>query len=300
MVLEGIYGESSEDNGIKTLIHAIEQGMMIDTADVYGAGHNEELVSKANKQANRDAFIATKFGMVYEETQQGSEYPLGWGFPINVNGSKDYFNKCLEKSLKRLNVEAIDLMYAHFVDPNTAIEETISAMSEAVKQGKIKHIGLCNVSETQIREANQFHPITAVQNEYSLWNRGTEKIIPTLRELGIGLVCWSPLDAGFFAGEVQEIPEGDFRNNIPKFQGENFQKNLSSLNSLAEISKELEISQAQLALGWLLAQGDDIFPIPGTRKIDRIEENSKSLNVQLSDETLVKIKKLLDKKALRT
>ena len=196
--------------------------------------------------------------------------------------------------MKALDTEVIDLMYAHYPDPKTPIEETVGAMAEAVKNGKIKHIGLSNVAAEDVRRAHAVHPITAVQYEYSLWRREAEReLLPTLRELGIGLVCWSPLGAGFLTGNVDNIAEGDFRNNIPKFQGENLKINRERFEAVKRMALDLDSPPARLALAWLLHQGDDIFPIPGTRKIARIDENNQSIDLKLSEDTLRKLDDIL-------
>jgi len=294
MVLEGYYGESDDALAVKTLVYAIEQGMMIDTADAYGSGHNEELVGRAIKEARAEAFAATKFGIVHEEGQTGTKLLTGWGFSLNINGTKEYFNHCLEKSLKALDVDAIDLMYAHYLDPKTPVEETVGAMAEAVESGKIKYIGLSNVTAEEVRRAHAIHPITAVQFEYSMWRREAEaNLIPVLNELGIGLVCWSPLGAGFLTGGVDKVAEGDFRNNIPKFQGENLETNKDRFEPIRKIATEIDVSPAQLALSWLLHQGDNVFPIPGTRKIERINENNLSIKVELRDDVLKRLNEIL-------
>ncbi|GAK87542.1 aldo-keto reductase [Vibrio ponticus] len=291
MGLEGYYGASDDTQAVQTLVHAIEQGMMIDTADAYGAGHNEDLIKQALQQISHQnqqpAFIATKFGIVFEEDQTGSQLDTGWGFPLTINGTKEYVTRAIDQSLERLGVDSIDLLYAHYLDPNTPLEETIVAMAEAVKAGKVKAIGLSNVTADEILRAHAIHPISAVQYEYSLFRREAEsEILPAINQIGAALVCWSPLGAGFLTGQVQELDENDFRNNNPKMQGENFTSNLERLEAIKAIAQEYAITPAQLALAWLVAQGDNIIPIPGSRKISRIDENLKALNVKLSAETL--------------
>ncbi|WP_114766680.1 aldo/keto reductase [Vibrio rhodolitus] len=291
MGLEGYYGASDDTQAVQTLVYAIEQGMMIDTADAYGAGHNEDLIKQALQQINpqnqQPAFIATKFGIVFEEDQTGSQLDTGWGFPLTINGTKEYVTRAIDQSLERLGVDSIDLLYAHYLDPNTPLEETIAAMAEAVKVGKVKAIGLSNVTADEILRAHAIHPISAVQYEYSLFRREAEsEILPAINQIGAALVCWSPLGAGFLTGQVQELDENDFRNNNPKMQGENFTSNLERLEAIKAIAQEYAITPAQLALAWLVAQGDNIIPIPGSRKISRIDENLKALDVKLSAETL--------------
>ncbi len=287
MGLEGYYGESNDTQAVQTLLHAIEQGMMIDTADAYGAGHNEDLIKQALTKTNMPAFIATKFGIVFEEDQNGSQLDTGWGFPLTINGTKEYVTRAIDNSLERLGVEQIDLIYAHYLDPNTPLEETIAAMADAVKAGKVKAIGLSNVTADQIIRANAIHPISAVQYEYSLFRREAElDILPAINQIGASLVCWSPLGAGFLTGQVQQLDANDFRNNNPKMQGDNFASNLERLEAIKTIAAEYGITPAQLALAWLVAQGDNIIPIPGSRKTSRIDENLQALAVKLSDDTL--------------
>ncbi|MFM2624771.1 aldo/keto reductase [Vibrio owensii] len=290
MGLEGYYGESDDAVAVQTLVHAIEQGMMIDTADAYGAGHNEDLIKKAIVQTNQKAFIATKFGIVFEEGQTGSTLDTVWGFPLTINGTKEYVARAIDNSLERLGVEQIDLLYAHYLDPQIPLEETVAAMSEAVKAGKVKAIGLSNVTAEQVLRANEIHPISAVQYEYSLFRREAETdILPAVNQIGAALVCWSPLGAGFLTGQIKELDENDFRNNNPKMQGDNFTSNLARLEEIKNIAAEYDITPAQLALAWLVAQGDNIIPIPGSRKTSRIDENLGALNVTLSQETLAKL-----------
>jgi len=293
MGLEGYYGESDDTEAVKTLVHAIEKGMMIDTADAYGAGHNEDLIKKALEQTNEKAFIATKFGIVFEEGQTGSTLDTGWGFPLTINGTKEYVARAIDNSLERLGVDQIDLMYAHYLDPQVPLAETVSAMADAVKAGKVKAIGLSNVTSAEVLMADEIHPISAVQYEYSLFRREAENdILPAVKQIGASLVCWSPLGAGFLTGQVQELDENDFRNNNPKMQGENFTNNLQRLEEIKKIAGEYDITPAQLALAWLVAQGDNIIPIPGSRKTSRIDENLAALSVTLTEETLAKLDKI--------
>lgn len=287
MVLEGYYGQSEDESAIETLTYAIEQNMMIDTADAYGAGHNERLIQQAIKQSGKKAFVATKFGIVFEEGQTGTQLDTGWGFPLTINGAKTYIKRAIDNSLERLGVERIDLLYAHYLDPNTPLEETVSAMAEAVQEGKAKAIGLSNVTAEEIIRANEVHAISAVQYEYSLFRREAETdILPAVNSIGAALVCWSPLGAGFLTGTVEELDADDFRNHNPKMQGENFSNNLQRLEEIKKIASGLGVTPAQLALAWLIAQGDKIIPIPGSRKISRITENLAALDIRLSAETL--------------
>ena len=219
--------------------------------------------------------------------------PTGWGFSLNINGTPRYAHKALDASLKRLNVETIDLWYAHYLDPQTPVEETVGAMAEAVQEGKVRYLGLSNVTADEVRRAHTIHPISAVQYEYSLWRREAEtELLPTLRELGIVLVAWSPLGSGFLTGTVDRLNENDFRQNNPRFAGENLDTNRERFSQLMNVAEEFNISPAQLALAWLLHQGQDIFPIPGTRKAQRIDENAKALVVQLDATTLQRVNEI--------
>ncbi|MFC1505340.1 aldo/keto reductase [Thermodesulfobacteriota bacterium] len=290
MVLEGYYGDSDDEAAVKTLLHAIDLGMMIDSADAYGNGHNEALLARALKSRPNDAFIATKFGIVFDEDETSSDVPTGWGFSLKINGTPRYARKALNASLKRLGVETIDLWYLHFPDPQTPLEETVGAMAQAVQEGKVRYLGLSNVTADQVRRAHAIHPIAAVQYEYSLWRREAETtLLPTLRELGVALVAWSPLGSGFLTGTVDTLSENDFRHNNPRYADDNLRSNRDRFAPLMTLAKELNISPAQLALAWLLHQGPDVFPIPGTRKVQRIDENAKALGVKLAASTLQNI-----------
>ena len=290
MVLEGYYGGIEDSQSVEVLRHAIERGAMIDSADAYGGGHNEELVAKAVKGRRDKAFIATKFGIVFDEGETGNAIETGWGFSLNVNGSREYAQKSLNASLRRLGCDYINLYYLHYPDPKVDIEESVGAMAREVEAGKVVHIGLSNVTAEQVRRAHTVHPVSAVQYEYSIWRREAEiELLPTLCELGIALVAWSPLGAGFLAGASKALPEGDFRNNNPRFTGDNLQANQDRFAPLLEIAEALDITPAQLALAWLLHQGNDIYAIPGSRKIERINENAKATNIKLPKDMLEKI-----------
>ena len=287
MVLEGYYGSSDDKTAVRTICHAIEQGMMIDTADAYGNGRNESLVGKALQGGSGNAFIATKFGIVFDDGETGTEMPTNWGFSLKINGSPEYAGRALERSLQRLGVATIDLWYAHYPDPRIPIEETVGAMAEAVQAGKVRYVGLSNVTADQVRRAHAIHPVTAVQYEYSLWRREAEReLLPTLRELGIGLVAWSPLGSGFLTGKVGAIGEDDFRRNNPRYAPDNLLANRQRFAPFMDLAGELEVSPAQLALAWLLHRGKDIFPIPGTRSTNHIDENAGALQMQLDSATL--------------
>lgn len=290
MVLEGFYGSVDEAEAARTLLGALDAGMtMIDSADAYGNGHNEALVGRALK-GRKDAFVATKFGIVFDPEVPGTELPTGWGFSLRINGRPDYAGKALDASLARLGVEAVDLWYLHYPDPAVPIEETVGAMAGMVRAGKVRHLGLSNVTAAQVRRAAAVHPIAAVQYEYSLWRREAEpELLPALRDLGVALVAWSPLGAGFLAGTVGNLENGDFRRNNPRFAGENLGRNADRFAPLRHLAQDLGITPAQLALAWLLHQGTDVFPIPGTRRTERIAENAAAAGIRLDAGTLERI-----------
>jgi aryl-alcohol dehydrogenase-like predicted oxidoreductase len=291
MVLEGYYGPSPDEAAVATINRALDVGMtMLDSADAYGNGHNEGLVGRAIRGRRKDAFVATKFGIVFDADERGTELPTGWGFSLTINGRPAYARRALDGSLSRLGVDAIDLWYLHYPDPATPIEETVGAMSRAVEAGSVRYLGLSNVTAEQVRRAHAVHPITAVQVEYSLWRREAEtELLPTLRELGIGLVAWSPLGAGFLTGTVATLAESDFRRHNPRYAGENLTKNRDRFAPFMELARELEVTPAQLALAWLLHQGADVLAIPGTRRPERIDENAKAADITLDAELLRRI-----------
>jgi len=291
MGLEGYYGAADEPNAVAVLNHVLDEGgTFIDTADAYGNGHNETLIGGALAERRKDAFIATKFGIVFEEGQSGTDVPTGWGFSLPINGTPSYVQHCLENSLNRLKTDCLDLWYLHYPDPATPIEETVGAMAAAVTQGKVRYLGLSNVTAEQVRRAHSVHPIAAVQFEYSLWRREVEtELLPTLRELGLALVPWSPLGSGFLTGTVNTLAADDFRNNNPRYQDQNFATNKERFAPLLSIAEELGITPAQLSLAWLLHQGNDIIPIPGTRKMARVTENLQAAAVSLSPEMVTRI-----------
>jgi aryl-alcohol dehydrogenase-like predicted oxidoreductase len=297
MVLEGYYGASEDSAAIDLLRAALEMGYtLIDSADAYGNGHNETLVGEAVRPHRDSAFVATKFGIVFEADQQGSDLPTGWGFALKINGTPAYTRRAVDGSLKRLGLDTIDLWYLHYPDPQLPIEETVGAMAEAVASGKVRHLGLSNVTAEQVRRAHAVHPIAAVQFEYSLWRRAAEEeLLPTLRELGIALVPWSPLGSGFLTGTVDAgpLPEGDFRHNNPRFHAENLRVNRDRFAPVKELAAGLDLSPAQLALAWLLNRGDDIVPIPGTRKQTRLTENAKAASVRLDGDTMAQLDRLM-------
>ena len=289
MGMSEFYGSTDDKESLATIDRALELGIdFLDTADVYGPYKNEELVGKAIK-GRRDKFIiATKFGIVRDPNNAAAR---------GVSGKPEYVRKCCEASLKRLGIETIDLYYQHRVDPETPIEETVGAMAELVKEGKVRHLGLSEAGAQTIRRAAKVHPIAALQSEYSLWTREPEdEILPTCRELGIGLVAYSPLGRGFLTGQIkkfEDLEQGDYRRNSPRFQGANFQANLDLVDRIQAIAKEKKCSASQLALAWVLAQGRDIVPIPGTKRRAYLEENAGAMNVHLTPEDLARIAEVM-------
>ncbi len=290
MGMSEFYGNSTEEESIATIHRALELGTtLLDTADMYGPFKNEELVGKAIKNHRQQVVIATKFGIMRSEER---------GFR-GVNGKPEYVHQACNASLKRLGVEYIDLYYQHRVDPNVPIEETVGAMAELVQQGKVRYIGLSEAAPNTIRRAHKVHPITALQSEYSLWTRDPEdEVLPTVRELGIGFVAYSPLGRGFLSGAItspDDLAPDDFRRNSPRFQGENFNKNLQVVERVKEIAAEKGVEPSQLALAWLLALGQDIVPIPGTKRRKYLEENVAATNISLTQADLERINEVAPK-----
>ena len=288
MGMSDFYGPSDEAKSIETLHHALDAGVRFwDTADMYGVGHNEELVGRGLKGRREEVVLATKFGVV-----RGSD-----GAFLGVNGQPDYVRKACDASLKRLGTDYIDLYYQHRVDPKVPIEDTVGAMAELVAQGKVRHIGLSEAAAGTVRRAAKVHKITALQTEYSLWTRDLEdEILPACRELGIGLVAYSPLGRGFLSGKIRSVDDldpSDWRRQNPRFQGENLEKNLELADRIREIAGRKGCTPAQLALAWVLAQGRDVVPIPGTRSPQRLDENAASTGVELSADDLSEIRESL-------
>jgi aryl-alcohol dehydrogenase-like predicted oxidoreductase len=284
MGMSEFYGTADESEAIATIHRALDLGVtFLDTADMYGPFTNEKLVGRAIAGRRDEVVLATKFGN--ERNPDGS-----W---VGINGTPEYVRKACDASLERLGVDHIDLYYQHRVDVDTPIEETVGAMKELVEAGKVKHLGLSEAAPETIRRAAAVHPIAALQTEYSLWERAPEdRILPTVRELGIGFVPYSPLGRGFLTGEVKSIDdlaENDFRRQAPRFQGENFQRNLDLVAKVEEIAAEKGITPSQLALAWVLAQGDDIAPIPGTKRVKYLEQNAAAADVELTADDLARL-----------
>jgi aryl-alcohol dehydrogenase-like predicted oxidoreductase len=292
MGMSEFYGATNEAESIATIHAAIDHGVtLLDTADVYGLGRNEKLVGGAIAGRRNEIILATKFGIVHDAE----------GRSVAVNGRPEHVQQCCEASLSRLRVRSIDLYYLHRVDPSVPIEETVGAMARLVEQGKVRYLGLSEAGPKTIRRAHATHPIAAVQNEYSLWTRDPEdEILGDCRELGIGLVAYSPLGRGFLTGQIQRFEDfapDDYRRNSPRFQGENFRKNFELVERIKEIASEKRCTPGQLALAWVLSRGEEIVPIPGTKRRKYLEENLGAANVTLKPADLARIEEMMPRGA---
>jgi aryl-alcohol dehydrogenase-like predicted oxidoreductase len=285
MGMSEFYGRGDDAESIATIHRALELGVtLLDTADMYGPFTNEELVGRAIEGKRDRVVLATKFGNVRDPNDPTKRH---------ISGRPDYVRQACDASLRRLGVDHIDLYYQHRVDPDTPIEDTIGAMAELVRAGKVRFIGMSEAAPETIRRAHAVHPVSALQNEYSLWTRDPEdEVLPTVRELGIGFVAYSPLGRGFLSGQIRTIDDlapDDFRRTNPRFQGENFQRNLDLVRHVEELAREKGCTPSQLALAWVMARGEDIVPIPGTKRRSYLEENVAALDVHLSADEMARI-----------
>jgi aryl-alcohol dehydrogenase-like predicted oxidoreductase len=284
MGMSEFYGACEEAASIAVLHHALDQGVTFwDTADMYGSGHNEKLIGRALGGRRDEVVVATKFAVI-----RGPN-----GEFLGLSGKPDYVKQACDASLQRLGVDHIDLYYQHRVDPEVPIEDTVGAMAELVEEGRVRHLGLSEAAADTLRRAVAVHPITALQSEYSLWSRDLEdQILPACRELGIGLVAYSPLGRGFLSGAIRspdDLAEDDWRRMNPRFQGDAFEKNLELVRQIEQLAASKGCTPAQLALAWVLAQGDDAVPIPGTRRIQRLDENAAAVDISLTEDELAEI-----------
>lgn len=297
MVLSpGVYGEIDDERGERALLAAVEAGAtLIDTADGYGAdGHNERLIGKALRGRRDEVAIATKFGFRLPEGVEPHPFPVGFAFgELAVNADPKQVRGYAEASLRELGTDRIDLYYPHFPDPQVPLEDTVGAVADLIQDGLVRYLGLSNVTAGQLRAAHAVHPVAAVQTEWSMWRPADPELLAAARELGVGLVAWSPLGAGFLTGTVSEVKEGDFRQQMPRFAAENRQANTDRFAPVRGIAAELELTPAQLALAWLLAQDPHVVPIPGSRTPAHIEENLAAARVELSRDVLDRLSQIL-------
>jgi aryl-alcohol dehydrogenase-like predicted oxidoreductase len=296
MALAGLYGETTSSAAMETLRSAIDRGVtFMDTADAYGEdGLVERLLAPLLRERRDEVQVATKWGMATNPAGPARRrQDTKWDTAVLVDGRPERARSALEASLRRLGVDTVDLWYLHWTDPAVPVEDSVGAMAELVREGKARHLGVCNTTADELRRAHATHPITALQSEWSLWSRGIEgEVLPVARELGVGVVPWAPLGNGFLAGTVAQVAERDFRTNLPRFRGENLRRNRRRFAPLADIAAEKGITPAQLALAWLLHQGADIVPIPGTRSPSRVAENAAAASVQLTEEDLKRIEQI--------
>ena len=298
MGMSWAYGGQDDQESIRTLERALELGIDFwDTADLYGSGENELLLAKVLKDRRDEVFLATKFGNVYDRTLTSHQDQVEANAPWIVDGTPEYVRRACDLSLQRLGIDTIDLYYQHRVDPKVPIEETVGAMAELVKEGKVRHLGLSEAAAATVRRAHAVHPIAALQSEYSLWERGVEpEILPACRELGITFVPYSPLGRGFLTGQIKspdDLAPDDNRRNMPRFQGENFALNLRLVEQVEAVAARKGATAAQVALAWVLAQGEDVLPIPGTKKVRYLEQNAGALDVSLNPEEIAELSNLV-------
>jgi aryl-alcohol dehydrogenase-like predicted oxidoreductase len=298
------YSGGTEEESLAVLRRSLEVGSNLwDTADMYGAGNNEKLLAQVLKTRRSEVFLATKFANVYDRSMTSHQDLVEQSATYIVDGTPEYVRKCIDASLQRLGVDQVDLYYQHRVDPRTPIEETVGAMAELVKEGKVKYLGLSEASEATIRRAYKVHPISAVQSEFSLWTRDFEHdVIPACKELGIAFVPYSPLGRGFLTGEIkkfEDLAEDDWRRTNPRFQGANFDVNLGIVDVVKEVADRHQVKPGQAALAWVLAQGEHLVPIPGTKRVKYLEENAASSELVLTAQDLADLSAVEEAAGLR-
>jgi len=287
----GYYEPVQDEHSIETIRYGLDQGInLIDTSNVYGLGHNERLVAQAIKGRRDRLVLCTKFGWVIDGSS-GTEVKVHYKIPgIRANGRPEYVRTCIDASLQRLGTDHVDVYYQHFPDFDTPVEETVGAMSDLIREGKVLHLGLCNLDAARLRRAHAVHPIAVVENEYSIWARTPESgLLETAKELGVSLVPWAPLGSGFLAGAVESIGAGDFRGCQPRFEQDNLRENAKRFAALETIAKDVGISRAQLALAWLLHRGNHVVPIPGMTEKWQIDENLAATRIALSKDVMARI-----------